>query len=137
MVRKINHIAIAVPDIEKAARFWKEHLGLEMSGRESVPTNKVEAGFIPIGESRIELVQPSSPDSPVAKFIEKRGPGIQHLCLEVDDIDAEVKRLRTSGVRLINETPVVGAHGYRVAFVHPAATGGVLLELSQPPAATD
>jgi len=137
MVRKINHIAIAVPDIEEAARFWKEHLGLEMSGQETVSTNKVKAGFIPIGESRIELVQPSAPDSPVAKFIEKRGPGIQHLCLEVDDIDAEVERLKASGVRLINKEPVAGAHGYRVAFVHPAATGGVLLELSQPPAEAD
>ena len=78
-------------------------------------------------------MQPASPDSPVAKFIEQRGPGLQHLCFEVDDIDAEVERLRAAGVRLINDTPIPGAHGCRVAFVHPKATGGVLVELSQPP----
>lgn len=133
MIKRVNHVAVAVPDIEEAAKFWKL-LGLEMSGRETVPTNKVRVGFIPVGESRIELVQPDSPDSPVAKFIEQRGPGIQHLCLEVDNLDAEVARLKAAGVRLINETPVAGAHGYRVVFVHPKSTGGVLLELSQPPA---
>ena len=132
MIKKVNHVAVAVPDIEKAAEFW-QLLGLEMSGRETVASNKVKVGFIPVGESRIELVQPDSPDSPVAKFIEQRGPGLQHLCLEVDDIDAEVARLKAAGVRLINETPVAGAHGHRVAFVHPKSTGGVLLELSQPP----
>ncbi len=134
MVKKVSHIAVAVPDIAEAAKFYEQHLGLKMTGVEVVPTNKVKAGFIPVGDTRIELVQPSSPDSPVAKFIEKRGPGLQHLCFEVDDIDAEVERLKAAGVRLINETPIAGAHGCRVAFVHPRATGGVLVELSQPPA---
>jgi len=133
VIRKINHVAIAVPDIEAAAKFYEQHLGLKLSGTESVPSNKVKVGFLPVGESRIELVQPDAPDSPVAAFLEKRGPGIQHLCLEVDDIDAKLARLKAAGVRLINEAPVPGAHGYRVAFVHPSATGGVLLELSQPP----
>jgi methylmalonyl-CoA/ethylmalonyl-CoA epimerase len=122
MIRKINHIAIAVPDIDAAARFYVDQLGLELSGRETVA-----------GDTRIELVQPDSPDSPIAKFIEQRGPGLQHLCFEVDDIEAEVERLKTAGVRLINDTPIPGAHGCRVAFVHPKATGGVLVELSQPP----
>jgi len=131
MVKKINHVAIAVPDIGAAARFYEQYLGLKLAGTERVPSNKVKVGFLPVGESRIELVQPDAPDSPVAAFLEKRGPGIQHLCLEVDDIDAELARLKAAGVRLINEAPVPGAHGYRVAFVHPSATGGVLLELSQ------
>lgn len=133
MIKRINHVAIAVPNLDEAARSWEALLGLRMSGRERVASNKVEVGFIPVGESRLELVQPDSPDSPVAKFIEKRGPGIQHLCFEVDDIESELARLKTAGVRLINEQPVAGAHGYRVAFVHPASTGGVLVELSQPP----
>ncbi len=133
MIRKINHIAIAVPDIDAASKFYVDQLGLELSGRETVANSKVKVGFIPIGDTRIELVQPDAPDSPIAKFIEQRGPGLQHLCFEVDDIDAEVERLKAAGVRLINDTPIPGAHGCRVAFVHPKATGGVLVELSQPP----
>jgi len=133
MVKKINHIAIAVPDIDEAARFYEQHLGLRMSGVESVPSNRVRAGFIPVGDTRIELVQPESADSPIAKFLEKRGPGFQHLCFEVDDIASELARLDAAGVRLVNKTPVDGAHGCRVGFIHPAATGGVLIELSQPP----
>ncbi len=133
MTTKIDHIAIAVPDIDEAARFYTEQLGLKMTGKEAVPDNKVVVGFIPVGETRIELVQPDSPDSSVAKFIEKRGPGLQHICFQVDDIAAELTRLKAAGVRLINETPVPGAHGTRVGFVHPKATGGVLVELSQPP----
>jgi len=135
MVKKVSHIAVAVPDIAETARFYEEHLGLRMTGVETVPTNKVRAGFIPVGDTRIELVQPDSPDSPIAKFIEQRGPGLQHLCFEVDDIDAELERLDQAGVRLINRTAVAGAHGCRVGFIHPKATGGVLIELSQPPPA--
>ena len=135
MVRKVNHIAVAVPDVEAAARFYTEQLGLELTGIETVASNKVKVGFIPVGDTRIELVQPDAPDSPIARFLEKRGPGLQHLCFEVDDIDAELKRLDEAGVQLINKTPIDGAHGCRVGFVHPKATGGVLVELSQPPAA--
>ncbi len=134
MIRKINHVAIAVTNVEAAAEFYQKHLGLKLAGVERVPSNKVRVGFLPVGDGRIELVQPDSPDSPVAAFLEKRGPGIQHLCLEVDDIDAEFARLKAAGIRLLSEAPVPGAHGYRVAFVHPSSTGGVLLELSQPPA---
>ncbi|UCG42576.1 MAG: methylmalonyl-CoA epimerase [candidate division WOR-3 bacterium] len=133
MIKKVSHIAIAVPDIEEAAKFYEQQLGLKMSGVESVPSNKVKAGFIPVGDTRIELVQPESPDSPVARFIDKHGPGFQHLCFEVDDVGAELARLDAAGVRLVNKTPVDGAHGCRVGFIHPAATGGVLVELSQPP----
>lgn len=133
MITKINHIAIAVSNLEEAARFYTERLGLELGTVEHVPSNRVRVAFLPIGESRLELVQPDSPDSPVARFIEKRGAGIQHLCLEVDDIDAELARLASLGVELINRTPVSGAHGYRVAFIHPRSAGGVLIELSQPP----
>jgi methylmalonyl-CoA/ethylmalonyl-CoA epimerase len=133
MIRKVNHIAVAVRDIEEAAKFYEQLLGLKMSGVESVPSNKVKAGFIPVGDTRIELVQPESPDSPVARFIDKHGPGFQHLCFEVDDVAAELARLGAAGVRLVNKTPVDGAHGCRVGFIHPAATGGVLVELSQPP----
>lgn len=133
MITKLNHVAIAVSNLDDAASIWETMLNIKLSGRERVASNKVEVGFIPVGESRIELVQPDSPDSPVAKYIEKRGPGIQHLCFEVDDIEAELARLKAAGIRLINEAPVPGAHGYRVAFIHPASTGGVLVELSQPP----
>jgi methylmalonyl-CoA/ethylmalonyl-CoA epimerase len=133
MIKKVHHIAIAVPDIEEAARFYERHLGLKMSGVESVPSNKVKAGFIPIGDTRIELVQPETPDSPVARFIDKHGPGFQHLCFEVDDVAAELARLDAAGVRLVNKAPADGAHGCKVGFIHPSATGGVLIELSQPP----
>jgi methylmalonyl-CoA/ethylmalonyl-CoA epimerase len=102
-----------------------------MSGREHVASNKVEVGFIPVGESRIELVQPAGPDSPVAKFIEKRGPGVHHLTLRVDDIRETLGRLKARGVRLIDEAPREGAGGALIAFVHPASTHGVLVELKQ------
>ncbi len=133
MIKKIDHIAIAVPDIEDVARFYEEKLGLKVAHRETVPASKVRVGFIPVGQTRIELVQPDSADSPIAGFLEKRGPGLQHICFEVDDIAAELEKLKAAGVRLINETPVPGAHGTRVGFIHPKATGGVLIELSQPP----
>jgi len=135
MVRKISHVAIAVKSIDQAAKFFVGQLGLEIGGREHVPTNKVTAAFMEVGDSRVELVQPEGPDSPIAKFIEQRGPGLQHLCFEVDDIDAELRRLDQAGVQLINRTAVAGAHGCRVGFIHPKATGGVLIELSQPPPA--
>ena len=131
MVKRVSHIAVAVPDIEQAARFYAEKLGLAMVGRESVAGSKVVVGFIPVGETRIELVQPAAPDSPITKFLETRGPGLQHICFEVDDVAAELKRLDAAGVKLIDKVPHPGAHGTMVGFVHPSATGGVLVELSQ------
>ena len=131
MIKKVSHIAVAVPDIDRAARFFIEKLGLVVSGRETVAGAKVKVGFIPVGETRLELVQPDSQDSPVTKFLETRGPGLQHICFEVDDVAAELKRLDAAGVRLIDKVPHLGAHGTMVGFIHPSATGGVLVELSQ------
>jgi methylmalonyl-CoA epimerase len=131
VVKKVSHVAIAVPNVDDAARFYAEKLGLNMVGRESVAGSKVVVGFIPVGETRIELIQPDSSDSPITKFLETRGPGLQHICFEVDDVAAELKRLEAAGVRLIDKVPHPGAHGTMVGFIHPAATGGVLVELSQ------
>jgi methylmalonyl-CoA epimerase len=131
MVKKVSHIAVAVSDVSEAAKFYEEKLGLKLVGRENVAGSKVTVGFIPVGETRIELVQPAAPDSPIAKFLETRGPGLQHICFEVDDVAAELKRLDAAGVRLIDKVPHPGAHGTMVGFIHPSATGGVLLEMSQ------
>ncbi len=131
MPQKINHIGIAVRDIEEAARFYTEHLGLELGGVEEVPDQKVKVAFLPIGEVRLELVQPTSPESPVAKFLEKNGPGFHHIAYQVEDVAAEVERLKAEGVRMVDQTPRSGAHNTKIAFVHPKASGGVLTELVQ------
>jgi len=130
-VRRVSHIAVAVPDVDEAARFYEEKLGLKMVGREDVAGSKVTVGFIPVGDTRIELVQPAAPDSPITRFLETRGPGLQHVCFEVDDVAAELRRLDAAGVRLIDKVPHPGAHGTLVGFIHPSAAGGVLVELSQ------
>ncbi len=131
MVKRVSHVAIAVPNVDEAAKFYEEKLGLKLVGREEVARSKVTVGFIPIGETRIELVQPAATDSPITKFLETRGPGLQHICFEVDDVAAELKRLDAAGVKLIDKVPHTGAHGTMVGFIHPAATGGVLVELSE------
>jgi methylmalonyl-CoA epimerase len=131
VVKKVSHIAIAVPNVDEASKFYSEKLGLAMVGREDVAGSKVTVGFIPVGETRIELVQPAAPDSPVARFLETRGPGLQHICFEVDDVAAELRRLGAAGVKLIDKVPHPGAHGTMVGFIHPSATGGVLVELSE------
>lgn len=125
----LDHIGIAVRSIE-ATKIY-EALGLEIDHVETVETQKVKTAFLSVGDSNLELLEPTGDDSPVAKFIEKRGEGIHHICLRVDDIDAHLARLKEKGFRLINETAVPGAHGCRVAFLHPAAGNGVLIELSQ------
>lgn len=132
MVKRVAHIAIAVPELDAAAEFYTRTLGLELTGRETVESQKVTVGFIPVGETNVELVQPESPDAPIAGFLAKRGPGLHHICFEVDDIDSLCARLVAAGVRMIDSAPRRGAHGTRVAFIHPSATGGVLIELSQP-----
>jgi methylmalonyl-CoA epimerase len=137
MVKKIAHIAVAVPSVDDAARFYSGRLGLKMTSKETVPGRKVTVGFIPVGETRIELVQPDSPDSPIARFLEQRGPGLQHICFEVDDVEAEFKRLTEAGVRMVDKTPQPGAHGTKVCFIHPHSTGGVLIELSEQPRKAD
>lgn len=131
MTRKINHIGIAVKNIEKSTALYRDVLGMTMEGTEEVAEQKVRVAFFAVGDSRIELLEPTSPDSPVAKFIEKNGEGIHHLAYEVDDLAAVLADLKTQGVRLIDEAPRCGAHGTRIAFLHPKATGGVLTELCQ------
>ena len=133
MVLRVSHIAIAVSNVDDAARFYAEKLGLAMVGREAVAGNKVVVGFIPVGETRIELVQPDAPDSPIAKFLEQRGPGLQHICFEVDDIEAEIKNLLEKGATMVDQKPRTGAHDSRVAFIHPKSSNGVLIELCELP----
>jgi len=130
VVKKINHIAIAVNDVENALVFWRDALGLEVDHIEDVPSQKSEVVFIPVGGSEIELVHPTSQDTGVAKFIQEKGGGMHHLCLEVDDIDEMLNNLKARGVSLINET-ALELTGRKMAFVHPKSTNGVLLELYQ------
>jgi methylmalonyl-CoA/ethylmalonyl-CoA epimerase len=126
---KLDHIGIAVRSLE-AAQIYKA-LGLEVQHVETVETQRVKTAFLSVGDSNLELLEPTSPDSPIAKFIEKRGEGIHHICFRVENIEAHLERLKSEGYRLINEAPVPGAHGCRVAFLHPAAGNGVLIELSE------
>jgi methylmalonyl-CoA epimerase len=128
---KINHLGIATKSIAEALKFWQDSLGLENIHTEVVEEQKVRVAMLPIGESRVELLEPTSEDSPISKFLEKRGGGIHHIAVEVEDIEAALAKLKAEGARLIDETPRIGAEGCLIAFVHPAATGGVLLELTQ------
>jgi methylmalonyl-CoA epimerase len=128
---KINHLGIATKGIDDALRFWEDALGLENVHTEIVEEQKVRVAMLPLGESRIELLEPTSEDSPISKFLEKRGPGIHHIAVEVEDIETSLQQLKDKGTRLIDETPRVGAEGCLVAFVHPASANGVLLELVQ------
>jgi LAO/AO transport system kinase len=125
----LDHLGIAVNDLAASVAFY-EALGLAVAHRETVATEKVNVAMLPAGDSRIELLEPAAPDSPIAKFLEKRGPGLHHVALKVPDLPAAVERLRTAGARLLNE-PRQGAGGHLYVFVHPASTGGVLLELIQ------
>ena len=133
MLKKINHIAVAVNNIEEAAKFYQSVLGLNLSGVEVVTAQKTRVGFLKIGESNIELVQPAGPDSPLVKFLETKGPGIHHICFEVDDVEAEVKAYLDKGAALIDQKPRPGAHSTKVAFVHPKSSNGVLIELCELP----
>jgi methylmalonyl-CoA/ethylmalonyl-CoA epimerase len=128
---KINHLGIATNGIDDALKFWADALGLENVHTETVEDQKVRVAMLPIGESRVELLEPTSDDSPISKFLEKRGGGIHHIAVEVEDIEASLEKLKAQGMRLIDESPRIGAEGCLVAFVHPAASGGVLLELVQ------
>ncbi|TAL17319.1 methylmalonyl-CoA epimerase [bacterium] len=130
--RKINHIGIAVHDIEAAAKFYTENLGLSLGGIEEVADQKVKVAFLPVGEVRLELLQPTSPESAVAKFLEKNGPGFHHVAYEVADVTAEVERLKAEGVKMVDEKPRKGAHDSLIAFIHPKASGGLLTEIVQP-----
>ncbi|MBP1604018.1 MAG: methylmalonyl-CoA epimerase [Acidobacteria bacterium] len=131
MKATLDHIGLAVGDLAQALAFYRDALGLEVEPPEEVPSQRVRAHFVPVGEATIELLEPTSADSPIAKFIEKRGPGVHHLTLRVDDIRETLGRLKARGVRLVDETPREGAEGALIAFVHPASTHGVLVELKQ------
>lgn len=126
---KVDHIGIATRSIEESLKFWRDALGLEVKHTETVEEQGVNVAMLPAGEPRVELLEPTGPASPVAKFLEKRGPGIHHVAVRVEDIRASLARLKREGARLIDEEPRVGAGGCLVAFVHPTASGGVLLEL--------
>jgi methylmalonyl-CoA/ethylmalonyl-CoA epimerase len=127
---KINHIGIAVANIDESLKFWRDALGIELSHIEDVPSQKAKVAFLPVGESEVELVNPTTDDSGVAKFIAERGGGMHHLCVEVDDIEGVIANLKEKGVRMIDEEPKV-LPGRKLAFVHPKSTGGVLVELYQ------
>lgn len=129
--KKLNHIGIAVQSIESALPFYRDVLGMTFEGTEVVTEQKVQVAFLAVGESRIELLEATAADSPVAKFLEKNGEGVHHLAYQVDDLAATLAALKAKGVRLIDETPRRGAHGTLIAFLHPKATGGVLTELCQ------
>jgi methylmalonyl-CoA/ethylmalonyl-CoA epimerase len=130
---RINHVAVVVADLDEALRFWRDALGLPLSGKETVAAEAVDVAFLPVGESKIELLQPTDDASGVARYLARRGPGLHHLCLEVDDIDGMLARLQAHAVELINPTALSREDGTRYAFVHPRATGGVLVELYETP----
>ncbi len=130
-ILKIDHIGIAAKSIDQAAPFWSAILGLPLAGKETVEEQKATTGFLPVGESELEILESTSPDGAVAKFIENRGEGVQHIALRVDNIEAALKELKEKGIRLIDEKPRRGAGGAKIAFIHPKSTNGVLLELTE------
>lgn len=132
-VTKLDHIAIATDDLEESLRFWEQALGLKASHTEDLPDRGIRVAFLPVGETRIELITPLRAGSEVSGFLEKRGGGIHHLAFSTPDVDTDVAALKEQGVRLTSEEAAPGAHGCRVAFVHPKASGGTLIELSTPP----
>jgi methylmalonyl-CoA/ethylmalonyl-CoA epimerase len=130
-VKQINHVAVVVDDMEKALSFWRDALGMEVQSLREVPAEKSQVAFLPLSGPEVELVQPTTEDSGIAKYLAKRGPGMHHICLEVDDIEGMLSQLRSRGVRLITEEPRTAADGRKYAFVHPESTSGVLVELYQ------
>ena len=132
-IKRIDHVALVVEDIDAALSFWREALGLELDHIQDVPREKSAIAFLPLGGTEVELVQPTSDDSGVAKYLAKRGPGMHHICLEVDDITGMLAHLKEKGVQLIHEEPVTGDGGKKYAFIHPKAAFGVLVELYELP----
>lgn len=128
-IKKINHVAVVVDDMEIALAFWRDALGIELHELRDVPVEKSQIAFLPLEGSEVELVMPTSDDSGIAKYLSKRGPGMHHICLEVDDILGMLAQLQAKGVRLINEEPRTAADGKKYAFIHPESTSGVLVEL--------
>jgi len=132
-VKKIDHIGIVVQDIEAALKVYRDALGLELAKTELVPEQQVKIAFLPTGESEIELVQPTTDDSGVARYLARRGEGIHHICLEVDDIEAALAQVAATGMELIDKTPRTGSDGQKLAFVHPKSAHGVLIEFYERP----
>ena len=130
-ILKIDHLGIAVNSIEDGKRFWTETLGLPFEGDETVAEQKVTTAFFPVGESEVELLESTAPDGPVAKYIEKRGQGIQHVAFRVENVEEALEELKAKGVQLIDQVPRIGAGGAKIAFLHPKATNGVLVELCE------
>jgi len=130
-ILRIDHIGIAVNSMDEGKKFWNEILGLGFSGEETVAEQKVKTGFFPVGESEVELLESTAPDGPVAKYIEKKGTGVQHIAFVVEDVAAALEELKAKGVPLIDQAPRRGAGGKQIAFLHPKATGGVLVELCE------
>ncbi|MBN2874339.1 MAG: methylmalonyl-CoA epimerase [Spirochaetales bacterium] len=131
MVVKVDHIGIAVSSLEESLKLYTDALGMTLHGTETVEEQKVKTAFLPLGETEIELLESTAPDGPIGKFIESRGQGIQHIAFRVDDIEAALAELKAKGIRLIDEKPRYGAGGAKIAFLHPKATNGVLIELCQ------
>lgn len=130
-VKQVNHVAVVVDDMEKALSFWRDALGMELHELRNVPAEKSQVAFLPLPGSEVELVMPTTDDSGIARYLAKRGAGMHHICLEVDDIEGMMAKLKSKGVRLINEEPRTAADGKKYAFIHPESTSGVLVELYQ------
>lgn len=137
MIKRIDHVAIVVQGLNEALKFFQETLGLELEGTASEPEQHVTIAYLPVGDSEIELLEPDETDSGVARFLERRGEGMHHICFEVSDLDAALARLKAAGVELINEEPVTNRRGWRLAFVHPRSAHGVLVELYEKVHATE
>ncbi len=133
VIKKINHIAILVDDIDAPLNFWRDALGLQLAQTQDNPGEQAMIAFLPVGDSEIELVKPTTADSGLARYLEKRGPGMHHLCLEVDDIAGMLAQLKEKGIQLINEEPKIGEGGRLYAFVHPKSASGVMVELYELP----
>ncbi len=131
MIKQISHIAVVVPDLDEATKFWVDALGLSLSHMEYVEDQGVDVAFLPAGDSDIELLEPVDPESGVARYLGKKGPGIHHICFEVEDIEETLARLKAAQIPLIDQEPTIGTGGKKIAFVHPKGTGGVLVELYQ------
>jgi methylmalonyl-CoA/ethylmalonyl-CoA epimerase len=136
-VKRIDHIAILVEDLDTTLSFWQDALGLELQGIQDVPAEQAQIAFLPAGDSEVELVKPTTSDSGLARFLEKRGPGMHHICLEVEDIEGMLAKLKSAGIQLINEEPRVGHGGRKYAFVHPKSASGVMVELYEYPNTAD
>ena len=132
-VKRIDHIAILVEDLDEALSFWRGILGVELMFIEDLPEEHAKVAFLPMGESEVELIKPTTEDSGLAKYLAKHGPGLHHICLEVEDIEGMLEELKEKGVQLINKTPLTGSRGERYAFIHPKGAYGVLVELYELP----